>query len=90
MVNHRLRGDEATEDPQFPKDQFPPPFLCPDCRRPQPATTATATVETSTQTAVTAEQDAEQQHWDPEKTLAFMLQFAQSIKPHRGGGAKSN
>jgi thiol oxidase len=32
IVNARLHGDEATEDPQFPKEQFPPAFLCPDCR----------------------------------------------------------
>jgi thiol oxidase len=32
IVNGRLHGDEATEDPQFPKEQFPPTFLCPDCR----------------------------------------------------------
>nr|CAD2207106.1 unnamed protein product [Meloidogyne enterolobii] len=31
-VNARLHGDEATEDPQFPKEQFPPSFLCPECR----------------------------------------------------------
>ena len=32
IVNNRLHGDEATEDPQFPKEQFPPAFLCSDCR----------------------------------------------------------
>ncbi|GMT24926.1 hypothetical protein PFISCL1PPCAC_16223 [Pristionchus fissidentatus] len=30
IVNQRLHGD-ATEDPQFIKTQFPPPFLCPTC-----------------------------------------------------------
>ncbi|KAI1703457.1 erv1 / alr family domain-containing protein [Ditylenchus destructor] len=32
MVNGRLKGRE-TEDPQYPKFQFPAPFLCPECRR---------------------------------------------------------
>ncbi|KAL3103434.1 hypothetical protein niasHS_002620 [Heterodera schachtii] len=32
LVNGRLRGRE-TEDPKFPKYQFPPKFLCPECRR---------------------------------------------------------
>jgi hypothetical protein len=32
MVNARLKGRE-TEDPQFPKFQFPPRFLCPECRK---------------------------------------------------------
>lgn len=31
-VNQRLHGD-LTEDPQFVKYQFPPEFLCPECRR---------------------------------------------------------
>ena len=31
MVNARLKGKE-TEDLHFPKYQFPPPFLCEDCR----------------------------------------------------------
>uniref|UniRef100_A0A183CB98 Sulfhydryl oxidase n=1 Tax=Globodera pallida TaxID=36090 RepID=A0A183CB98_GLOPA len=31
-VNGRLKGRE-TEDPNFPKFQFPPKFLCPECRR---------------------------------------------------------
>ncbi|PAV89759.1 hypothetical protein WR25_22417 [Diploscapter pachys] len=31
IVNHRLHGDPVTEDPQFIKTQFPPPFLCPTC-----------------------------------------------------------
>ena len=31
LVNARLKGRE-TEDPQFPKYQFPPRFLCPNCR----------------------------------------------------------
>ncbi|VDM74963.1 unnamed protein product [Strongylus vulgaris] len=30
IVNNRLHGD-PTEDPQFIKMQFPPPFLCPTC-----------------------------------------------------------
>ncbi|KJH48578.1 Erv1 / Alr family protein [Dictyocaulus viviparus] len=30
IVNNRLHGD-PTEDPQFTKMQFPPPFLCPTC-----------------------------------------------------------
>ncbi|KAE9416511.1 hypothetical protein Angca_002586 [Angiostrongylus cantonensis] len=30
IVNNRLHGD-PTEDPQFLKMQFPPPFLCPIC-----------------------------------------------------------
>lgn len=30
LVNVRLKGRE-TEDPQYPKYQFPPPFLCPTC-----------------------------------------------------------
>ncbi|XP_035683893.1 sulfhydryl oxidase 1-like [Branchiostoma floridae] len=29
-VNKRLHGD-LSEDPQFPKVQFPPPWLCPSC-----------------------------------------------------------
>uniref|UniRef100_A0A915N4Y7 Sulfhydryl oxidase n=1 Tax=Meloidogyne javanica TaxID=6303 RepID=A0A915N4Y7_MELJA len=32
LVNSRLHGRE-TEDPKFPKYQFPPHFLCQDCRR---------------------------------------------------------
>lgn len=32
IVNKRLHGD-ATEDPQFTKYQFPPKFLCPQCRK---------------------------------------------------------
>lgn len=31
-VNQRLAGDE-TEDPEFPKLQFPSPKSCPECRR---------------------------------------------------------
>jgi thiol oxidase len=30
-VNRRL-VDSPSSDPQFPKQQFPPRFLCPDCR----------------------------------------------------------
>lgn len=30
-VNKRLKG-EASEDPHFPKQQFPPKELCPECR----------------------------------------------------------
>ncbi|PIO65256.1 Erv1 / Alr family protein [Teladorsagia circumcincta] len=30
IVNNRLHGDPS-EDPQFTKVQFPPPFLCPTC-----------------------------------------------------------
>lgn len=30
LVNNRLNGD-VTMDPQFPKYQFPPLFLCPTC-----------------------------------------------------------
>uniref|UniRef100_A0A915D4D0 Sulfhydryl oxidase n=1 Tax=Ditylenchus dipsaci TaxID=166011 RepID=A0A915D4D0_9BILA len=30
----RKNEDEDTEDPAFPKYQFPAPFLCPECRRP--------------------------------------------------------
>uniref|UniRef100_A0A914WWW1 Sulfhydryl oxidase n=1 Tax=Plectus sambesii TaxID=2011161 RepID=A0A914WWW1_9BILA len=30
-VNERLKG-AASEDPSFPKQQFPPPSLCPSCR----------------------------------------------------------
>lgn len=32
QVNKRLAGD-ATEDPDFPKIQWPPTELCPDCRK---------------------------------------------------------
>ncbi|CAK5077380.1 unnamed protein product [Meloidogyne enterolobii] len=32
LVNSRLHGRE-TEDPKFPKYQFPPHFLCHECRR---------------------------------------------------------
>uniref|UniRef100_A0A915PU61 Sulfhydryl oxidase n=1 Tax=Setaria digitata TaxID=48799 RepID=A0A915PU61_9BILA len=32
IVNARLRGD-GTEDPEFPKRQFPPDFLCATCRQ---------------------------------------------------------
>uniref|UniRef100_A0A1I8AYZ6 Sulfhydryl oxidase n=1 Tax=Meloidogyne hapla TaxID=6305 RepID=A0A1I8AYZ6_MELHA len=32
LVNSRLHGKE-TEDPRFPKYQFPPKFLCQDCRK---------------------------------------------------------
>uniref|UniRef100_A0A914L4W2 Sulfhydryl oxidase n=1 Tax=Meloidogyne incognita TaxID=6306 RepID=A0A914L4W2_MELIC len=32
LVNSRLHGRE-TEDPKFPKYQFPPNFLCQECRR---------------------------------------------------------
>ncbi|EJW77558.1 Erv1/Alr family protein [Wuchereria bancrofti] len=31
IVNARLHGDKATEDPQFEKRQFPPIFLCSMC-----------------------------------------------------------
>ncbi len=31
IVNARLKGDTATEDPQFIKYQFPPLFLCRTC-----------------------------------------------------------
>ncbi|VDK77764.1 unnamed protein product [Litomosoides sigmodontis] len=31
IVNARLHGDKATEDPQFEKRQFPPMFLCSEC-----------------------------------------------------------
>lgn len=31
IVNARLHGDNATEDPQFEKRQFPPVFLCSAC-----------------------------------------------------------
>lgn len=31
MVNFRLKNRE-TEDPKYPKFQFPAPFLCPKCR----------------------------------------------------------
>uniref|UniRef100_A0A8R1TUD8 Sulfhydryl oxidase n=1 Tax=Onchocerca volvulus TaxID=6282 RepID=A0A8R1TUD8_ONCVO len=31
IVNARLHGDKATEDPQFEKRQFPPFFLCSTC-----------------------------------------------------------
>uniref|UniRef100_A0A915Q1B9 Sulfhydryl oxidase n=1 Tax=Setaria digitata TaxID=48799 RepID=A0A915Q1B9_9BILA len=31
IVNARLHGDKATEDPQFKKRQFPPIFLCSAC-----------------------------------------------------------
>lgn len=31
IVNNRLHADKLTEDPQFPKYQFPPFFLCPSC-----------------------------------------------------------
>ncbi|KAM3725942.1 Sulfhydryl oxidase [Dirofilaria immitis] len=31
IVNARLHGDKATEDPQFEKRQFPPLFLCSTC-----------------------------------------------------------
>lgn len=31
LVNARLKGHE-TEDPEYPKFQFPPAFLCPTCR----------------------------------------------------------
>lgn len=30
VVNNRLKGRE-TEDPKYPKLQFPAPFLCKDC-----------------------------------------------------------
>lgn len=30
-VNARLSGKTASEDPQYPKVQFPPGFLCKDC-----------------------------------------------------------
>ena len=30
IVNNRLRGRE-TEDPEYPKYQFPALFLCPEC-----------------------------------------------------------
>ncbi|KAI3413317.1 hypothetical protein GPALN_010814 [Globodera pallida] len=33
IVNKRLNGDEATEDPQFTKEQFPPTYLCPECQK---------------------------------------------------------
>ncbi|CAH1270937.1 QSOX2 [Branchiostoma lanceolatum] len=33
-VNKRLHGD-LSEDPQFPKVQFPPAWLCPSCRKVQ-------------------------------------------------------
>lgn len=32
-VNKRLKG-EASEDPHFPKQQFPPPSICPECHGP--------------------------------------------------------
>ncbi len=32
IVNARLKGRE-TEDPHFPKYQFPAPFLCPQCNK---------------------------------------------------------
>uniref|UniRef100_A0A914WG07 Sulfhydryl oxidase n=1 Tax=Plectus sambesii TaxID=2011161 RepID=A0A914WG07_9BILA len=31
MVNRRLHGDTMTEDPEFPKYQFPAQFLCNNC-----------------------------------------------------------
>jgi thiol oxidase len=34
IVNARLKGRE-TEDPKFPKYQFPPLFLCPNCQEEQ-------------------------------------------------------
>uniref|UniRef100_A0A914H3W3 Sulfhydryl oxidase n=1 Tax=Globodera rostochiensis TaxID=31243 RepID=A0A914H3W3_GLORO len=33
IVNKRLYDDKQTEDPQFPKEQFPPTYLCPECQK---------------------------------------------------------
>ena len=35
-VNARLR-DHTSTDPQFPKVQFPPPLMCPECRNAEKA-----------------------------------------------------
>ncbi|KAL3067834.1 hypothetical protein niasHS_016800 [Heterodera schachtii] len=65
IVNKRLHGDEATEDPQFIKEQFPPQYLCPGCHK----------------TPSSASDGTDPTELDPEKTLRFLLQYSTNIKP---------
>lgn len=64
IVNQRLHGDETTEDPQFPKEKFPPTFVCQECR-----------------SLVADNNAAVVDGFDRAKTFAFLLRFAQQIRP---------
>ena len=69
MVNQRLSGD-TTDDPMFPKRQFPMTFLCEDCKE-----------EIRVEMDSTIRYDLQNQAaWDIEEVLEYLLDYYTNVR----------